>query len=301
MTFSRCLADDSLAIFLFHGVIEEHKYTVRNYTRKHVLACDFAKIIRDLRKHGAPVSMDQVIGHARAGERLPPKAFAITFDDGFANNASIAAPILADCQVPATFYVTTGFIEANAMSWIDRIEYCLECASSGELSLPWSATNAHFSSPEHKIEILGHIRWHVKRSPTLDVEDLVADIFRQTSVQPIVSSTDPLDQKLSWQEVRQLSENPLFAVGGHTHTHAILSFLPQDELEREITTCLSRLSDLAQVAPRHFSYPEGLRHCYNDNVIATLKANGVECCPTAENGVNSCGEDLFHLRRIMVG
>ena len=53
---------------------------------------------------------------------FPKNSFALTFDDGFENNMSIAAPILTDYKVPATIYVTTNFIENNEMSWIDKIE-----------------------------------------------------------------------------------------------------------------------------------------------------------------------------------
>jgi hypothetical protein len=47
----------------------------------------------------------------------------------------------------------------------------------------------------------------------------------------------------------------------------------------------------------HYSYPEGLAHCYSDAVIAALRERGVICCPTAEPGVNPPGADLFRLRR----
>ena len=42
------------------------------------------------------------------------------------NNYSIAAPILNDLKIPATFYFSTDFVENNTMSWIDKIEYCFE-------------------------------------------------------------------------------------------------------------------------------------------------------------------------------
>ena len=34
----------------------------------------------------------------------------------------LAAPILNDLNIPATFYITTDFITNNSMSWIDMIE-----------------------------------------------------------------------------------------------------------------------------------------------------------------------------------
>jgi peptidoglycan/xylan/chitin deacetylase (PgdA/CDA1 family) len=51
---------------------------------------------------------------------LPPRAAAITFDDGYANNLDVAAPILAGRELPATVFVTTGFINGGCM-WNDLV------------------------------------------------------------------------------------------------------------------------------------------------------------------------------------
>jgi len=127
------LTKDGVAIFLFHGVHDGVETRVRNYTRKHIPKDYFIEVLSDLQLVGTAVSMDDII----AGHLIPTYAFAVTFDDGFENNLTIAAPILAEKHIPATFYITTGFVDCNRMSWIDRIEYALEDAPDGKLRLPW--------------------------------------------------------------------------------------------------------------------------------------------------------------------
>ena len=61
---------------------------MRNYTRKHILLTEFEALLKELCAAGRPVSLPRVLRAAEEGETLPPKAFAITFDDGFANNAT---------------------------------------------------------------------------------------------------------------------------------------------------------------------------------------------------------------------
>lgn len=294
------LSEDGLVIYLFHGVIDRQRHSVRNYTRKHLERAPFREMLTELKRAGQPLSMDQVVALHSAGEPYPARSFAITFDDGFANNYTVAAPVLAELALPATFYITSGFVEHNAMSWIDRIEFCIEQTPRGALRLPWRTAPLSFDNRESKIALLNEIRLRVKSDPAIGTEDLVASVFEQCNHEGISASDDPLDQKLTWAEVRALAEDPLFTVGGHSHTHPILSFLSAEKLGHEIDLSLELLAEMAGLLPRHYSYPEGLAHCYSPQVISALQARGIVCCPTAEDGVNAARTDLFHLKRVMV-
>ncbi|MCH8260874.1 MAG: polysaccharide deacetylase family protein, partial [Planctomycetes bacterium] len=92
-------------MYLFHGVVDQHDAPVRNYTRKHISTRTFSRVLDSLKQAGTPVSMDQIVEHHTTRESLPAKAFAITFDDGFENNYSVAAGVLQAFGIPATFYL----------------------------------------------------------------------------------------------------------------------------------------------------------------------------------------------------
>jgi peptidoglycan/xylan/chitin deacetylase (PgdA/CDA1 family) len=297
---SRRLVSDGFVIFLFHGVVRSNRYEVRNYTRKHLPVDEFSSVLHQLKGAGAPVSLDQVLAAGRGEARLPSNAFAVTFDDGFENNYSVAAPLLADMQIPATFYVSTAMVQDNSMSWIDRIEYCLEGMARGELRFPWRPDVMSFSTAHEKIAILDHLRGHIKSTTAIAPDEIADLVFDQCGIEPVSSSQDPLDLKLSWRQVRQLNDQELFTVGGHSHEHLNLAFLSEPEMSRQIDTSLDLLKRMARVGPRHYSYPEGLEHCYSSAVIAKLRSAGVSCCPTAIEGVNRVGDDPFHFRRLFV-
>lgn len=294
------LSDSGLAIFLFHGVIEKSEYAVRNYTKKHLDKKSFVELMEGLRAGGQAMTMDEVVRHCKEGIPFPARAYAITFDDGFENNYSVAAPILEKLNIPATFYVTTDFVDRNQMSWIDRIEYCLEATPKGALTFPWASGVRQFSTAQEKIQILNEIRKHVKSDQSINQDTFVSGIFSQCNREEIFSSDDALDCKMNWAQVQTLVQNPLFTVGGHAHRHAILSFLTPDELDEEVRTSIELLHTRAGITPIHYSYPEGLAHCYSDEVIMSLKKYGVTCCPTAEDGLNTNKTDLFRLKRIFV-
>jgi len=248
---------------------------------------------------GHAMSMDDVVRICRNGEPFPKGAFAITFDDGFENNLTVARPILNQLGIPATVYVTSRFIDENGMSWIDRIEYAMEVVRAGVLKFPWSESAVSFETAAEKIAILDDIRTHVKSTPDLGVDAFVSEIFRQLDLEEIQSSREQLDQKMTWEQVRKWCAGG-FLVGGHSHTHAILSFLSPPQLEHEVNVSLKMMSEKAGIVTSHYSYPEGLAHCYSEAVIQLLKSRGITCCPTAIDGINQPGADPFHLRRVMV-
>ena len=82
------LADQEVAIFLFHGVVVTNDYEVRNYTRKHLPRDEFVATIDSQSRAGHALSMPEIVEHIIAGAPFPPRAFPVTFDHGFENNHS---------------------------------------------------------------------------------------------------------------------------------------------------------------------------------------------------------------------
>lgn len=293
------LGRDTCAIYLFHGVVPRHENVVRNYKRKHLSAAEFRAILQKLSETGVPLSMDDVLAHGRENRPYPAGAFAITFDDGFENNGSVAAPILREFGIPATFYLTTQFLSENAMSWIDKIEAAVAPLKSGRLAMPWLPAELPLNSADEKIAALDLIRQHVKNDRNLKPATVVTEICTALGVEEPVAGQGPLDLKLDYDQVKTMAADPLFIFGGHTHTHAIMSFLDDAELEREIDVSIDLLKQRAAVQSHHYAYPEGLAHCYDGRVIAALQRRGIAICPTAIDGVAAASDHPFHLKRIM--
>jgi len=298
MTDSMPLSDDGLTILLFHGVIEQQTHPVRNYLGKHLEACYFDAMLRKLLEHGKPMSMDEVNALCEAGEPYPARSFTVTFDDGFENNHRIAAPILKGLGIPATFFVTTGFVDENRMSWIDRIEYAIENATREDLKLPWLKTPQRIASTAGKISALELIRAKVKSDRKIDISALIASIFEQTNVDFCDKGEGPLDLKMSWDQVRDLAHDPLFTIGGHGQNHAILSFLDEVQLAAELDESLSALRERG-ITIRDYAYPEGQSHCYSESVINALRQRGIRSALTAIAGVNRVETNPFELFRVM--
>jgi peptidoglycan/xylan/chitin deacetylase (PgdA/CDA1 family) len=297
--YSSFLDDRGFVIFLFHGVIRRQCYSIRNYTGKHIELEHFEAFLHDLLAHGVPVSMPQIVAAHNGEGALPSRAFAVTFDDGFENNTTIAAPALRRLGIPATFYVTTDFIDNNAMSWIDRIECAVEKLETIRVDSKEHGLKGDYETRDQKLDLLDRIRRILKGNSAIDPYEFADDFCQQLGVGQIVPDPE-LDHKMTWDQICTLNRDELFNIGGHGHTHRILSYLDPHELEYEIDSSLEKLRAYLGTPIWHYSYPEGLVHCYSDQVIAVLRGHGIVCCPTAEPGVNLPGRDLFRLKRITV-
>jgi peptidoglycan/xylan/chitin deacetylase (PgdA/CDA1 family) len=291
---------NNFVIFLFHGVIEKNLFEIRNYTKKHILKKEFVKILRLLKKKGNVLSLDEIVFYIKNNINLPKNTYAITFDDGFENNYSLAAPILDDLNLPSTFYFSTDFIENNTMSWIDKIEYCVELKKKGEVHIPWLRGKIKFNSRKSKIYLLENIRYFVKNNFGFNINNFVNNFFYQCNIKIISHSNINIDKKINWKQTNLLKNHRLFKVGGHSHEHLSLGLLSRSQSTLQIRRSFALFKKRINLNLEHYSYPEGRQVDYNKSIITTLKSSGIKLCPTAIEGKNNLNSRLFDLKRVLI-
>src|SRR5205814_7651707 len=84
----------------------------------------FEEQMEALRAVASPVALARIV-RALGGGEIPDRAVAITFDDGYADNQAAALPVLERHGVPATVFVTTGFVGQPLEMWWDQLERIL--------------------------------------------------------------------------------------------------------------------------------------------------------------------------------
>lgn len=297
-----CLSsnENEFVIFIFHGVIDSNSYQIRNYTKKHIYKNEFVEILNILTNKGNGISIEEMMYCLNNKKKFPKFSYVMTFDDGFENNYSVAAPILESYKVPSIFYISTDFVENNSMSWIDKIEYGLEISNKGKVKLSWEDSESYFFDIKSKVGILKKIRNHVKSNTSFDINKFVSDIYEQLKINEINSLETNLDKKLSWKQIIDLNNNEYFQVGGHSHNHLSLTSFNEKDLNFQINKSISLFKEKAKIDLQYYSYPEGQTVDFNDLVIQKLKNNGIRCCPAATHGINNLSSDPFRLHRIFL-
>ena len=154
---------------------------------------------------------------------VPPRAVAITFDDGYADALTTAAPLLAQEGLPATFFVNTERLDEPHEGWHDEIEHVLvgdaPLPSWLELATPDGSLRLDVATPElrrHAQMTLHGIFW----SATVEQREAMLEGLATWSGVPRAARTER--RVMSADEVLALSRMPKCEIGSHSVHHLVL-------------------------------------------------------------------------------
>ncbi len=222
---------------------------------------------------------------------LPANAACITFDDGYADNATVAAPILAKLRMSATFFVSTGFLDGGRM-WNDTVIESVRMCRSGSLDLDaidcgrWScADDAARIATIHGL---------------LDRLKYLPQVERQAKVDAIAAAvglSSHSDLMMTRQQVRELRRYGM-SIGAHTVTHPILTTLTNDAARAEIADGRLELEAILGERVKVFAYPNGKpMRDYDASHVALVREQGFDAAVSTSWGAAARNGDAFQLPR----
>jgi peptidoglycan/xylan/chitin deacetylase (PgdA/CDA1 family) len=232
-------------------------------------------------------------------EGLPPprNAVAVTFDDGYRDNAEIAAPVLARYGIPAAFFLTTSLISTSQVPWFCRVRHAfartrkkewVEPVRGREWKLPGSRRRK--AALQAAIEIGSSISGNER-------QELLQTIERNLDVAPPAQEAPMM---LTWDQVRALRDAG-HVIGSHTRAHTNLAHVGNEEFIRaELFESIHQIENELSAAPRHFSYPHpALNPHWTPQTVALTKEAGYETAVTTTPGAVFPGANPHLLARIM--
>ncbi len=277
--------DNRLSILMYHRTLKEpNEY--------HTLTCE-----RLLNIHFRILSEQfNVLPLIQATEllyqdALPKNAVAITFDDGYADNATVALPILLKYNLTATFFILPGFF-SGGMMFNDRVILALEYLPSGQYELT-EGLDYKFSLFDKKSRLneINIILSKIKHLPIEQREAIAVNLFK-------LLENKPLNNLMLTEDQARLLHRSGMTIGGHTMTHPILTSLSLPEAQQEINDCQNALSELLRSPIKTFAYPNGKPNIdYTEAHIEFLKESGYEIAVSTEKRVATSKSDIFQLPR----
>jgi peptidoglycan/xylan/chitin deacetylase (PgdA/CDA1 family) len=206
-------------ILMYHSVAADAKARFI-WPGNRIAPATFERQIAFISAHRRVVTLSELVDDIARGITPPAGTVCITFDDGYRDNLTIAAPILAKYQLPATLFLATGLVERAENQWSDTL-YSL---ASGARGLHAQLIEARH---EERLALLAGLKG--ERQPRLT---------------------------MNWDEARELARRyPLFEIGGHTRDHIDLRRHGGEAARAEIAGCAEDIERELGVRPRHFSFP----------------------------------------------
>jgi peptidoglycan/xylan/chitin deacetylase (PgdA/CDA1 family) len=277
----------SLLVLIFHRVLPEPDTLLPGEPD----VARFAGQMDVVRSICRVLPLSEAIERLYAGS-LPPRAAAITFDDGYANNLTHAAPVLRARGLPATVFVASGYLNGGRM-WNDTVIEAVRRAGS-ELDLA-ALELGRFNLVDVAARrlavdtILGALKY---RAPLARVRAAAA-IAEQVGVQL------PGDLMLTESQLAALPGLG-FEVGAHTVTHPILTRIEAEAARREISASRDTLEDMSGTRVRLFAFPNGRPgQDYGPEHVEMVRTAGFSAALSTASGACHRGSDRYQLPRML--
>ncbi|MDM8514648.1 polysaccharide deacetylase family protein [Desulfobacterales bacterium HSG16] len=237
-----------------------------------------------IKRHMTPLSLKNAVAMMKKGRKLPERAVAITFDDGYANNLVYAEPILKKYEIPATIFLATDSIDNGTLFHFDRIN-CLKYWSESGLVSDEADKKKLADLPDYK---------------NVSIYNVEAELSRLWGKFSHMLDDDQkrLLSPMSWQMAKKSGH--FIDYGAHTCGHAILSRISEADRKKEIENSVGKIREILEYDDILFSYPNGEKEDFGRFDQEILKRAGVLAAVTVIRGSNPLNSNLYALRRRMV-
>ena len=195
-----------------------------------------------------------------------------TFDDGYRDNYTDGYQVLRSHGVPATFFLTTGFLDDPRVPWWDEIAWMVRTSPLSALDVNrWTSTPVPFDEPhrESAIRRLLDVYKGLPGESTADFIEFLAGALQSGRCPQSVSD----DLWMTWDMVREMRRGGM-TFGGHTVTHPILANQSAEQQDWEISECQRRLVEELGEPVFAFSYPVGGPSSFNVFTRTSLTTHG---------------------------
>ncbi|MDN2676390.1 polysaccharide deacetylase family protein [Janthinobacterium sp. SUN033] len=271
----------ALSILIYHRVLARPDPLFPG----EVDAALFQRQLRLLKRFYTPLPLGDAVRRLQDGS-LPPRAACITFDDGYADNAQVALPLLLRHGLHATFFIATGYLDGGQM-WNDTVIDAVRQAPGAVLDLRAQELGTFpIATLAQRQAAIATLLGRLKYLPFAQRQRLAMQIRRQAGARASAPAM------LSTAQLRQLHGAGM-TLGGHTASHPILSTLAERAAQLDIANGKQQLESLVQAPVTLFAYPNGKAgRDYGAPHVAMVKRLGFQAAVATDWGVARPGADL---------
>lgn len=222
---------------------------------------------------------------------LPARAACITFDDGYADNVDVALPILERHNIPATFFISTGYLNGGIM-FNDKVIEVIRRFDGDELDLSDLGLGVRpLGNLQQRKETIRNMLSVLKYKPVEERHVFMDDVIDSANL------SLPEGLMMRTDQVRMLADAGM-EIGGHTVSHPIISGLDLRSAKAEIEEGRGQLEEMTGKPVKLFAYPNGIPVTdYRAEHVRMIAEMGFDAAVSTAQGVARRDCDLFQLPR----
>lgn len=248
---------------------------------------------RFLRRWANVVPLRSALADLAAGRPLPPRAVALTFDDGYLDNATVAAPVLQAAGLPATFFLVPGFLSGEAPVWWEELGWAFAHTTAARLD--WAGQRHDVSTPPGREAAHGIVADALK---LVDARD------RWAAVVELRDRLAPAGPELGrlfmdWDEADGLVRLG-HDIGSHTCGHPILSREPAAAQAHELIESRRELAQHFGRPVEVLAFPNGRTQDYSAETLRLTGKAGYEFAVTTRTALAGPRTPVHEVPRVLV-
>ncbi|HEV8652591.1 MAG TPA: polysaccharide deacetylase family protein [Actinomycetes bacterium] len=280
---------DRLLVLAWHAVDRTWEYPCQPGAGSR----GFARQLRWLHRVANVVPLDSSLDDLHAGRPLPPRAVALTFDDGYRDNLDLGVPLLERLGLPATFFLVPGILSQEVRPWWEVLGWAF--ARSSRTVVEWSGMALRTGAePGRRSRRL--VAERLKQLDRADRDRMVAELCELLAPEGTFDS-DRLF--LDWAGARELVRRG-FSVGSHSMYHSILSREEVDRQVEDLAASRQLLERELDVRVRLLAYPNGARGDYDAGTLLAAERAGYTHSLTVRPGLNNSSTPAHEGRRVVL-
>jgi len=250
--------------------------------------------------------------------KLGRRNVAITFDDAYLNNYTIAKPLLENYNLPAAFFITDNNLVNQQPFWWDSLEQLIihTPVLPQHFSVEFNAELIEFDLQEEALltdELAKKHHRFIAYEPNtlrsqlyyklwefmspLEKRDQDAFMIKIYSWAQVEEGSLEIEKCMTLDQLKDMAGNKLFTIGAHTQNHPALSYHSKQVQMAEVKNNKDFLETNLKQSVNYFAYPSGN---YNATSLEVMQELNFKAAFTTRPTNVKGKTDVYKLSRFQV-
>jgi peptidoglycan/xylan/chitin deacetylase (PgdA/CDA1 family) len=226
------------------------------------------------------VSLGEAVRRLGEGSSRPFAVF--TLDDGYRDNAIHAAPVFRKNNCPYTIFVAPQIADGTCELWWRALELIIADASHFEADINGQKLSMPSRQDSQKLQVWKTVFPLVKAMPEYAQRKWISEVAARAGLD---LGAYCRSVAMPWQEIAELSRDPLCTIGAHTMNHYAVAKLTDADALQEMSQSKTEIEKQLGEPVEYFAYPYGDHAAAGARDFRLAEEAGFKASVTTRKGV----------------